>query len=128
MIGALGLEIAAIREKGGGTEIELRDGERLGQAEGSWLHRFVVAEDLNLRDHTPVRAAGQEDVPGVLVSFCDGVLIVALENDLGPKVAAARLVANEAFLVERLMVRNGRHSRFLGCANNPGCRYTLNLA
>ncbi|MDR7419360.1 MAG: AAA domain-containing protein, partial [Armatimonadota bacterium] len=76
------------------------------QAEGAWLYRFVVAEDLNLRDDTPVRVtAGQEDVAGVLVSFRDGVLLVALEKDLGPRVAAARLVANDSFLVERLKER-----------------------
>jgi len=106
MIEALTLEIAAIRKKGGGTQIELRGGERIGQAEGSWLYRFVVAEDLNLRDETPVRVtAGQEDVPGILVSFRDGVLVVALENDLGQRIAAARLVANDSFLVERLQQR-----------------------
>lgn len=106
MIDALGLEIAAIRKKGGGSQIELRGGERVGQAEGSWLYRFVVAEDLNLRDDTPIRVtAGQEDVPGVLVSFRDGVLLVALEKDLGPRIAAARLVANDSFLVERLKER-----------------------
>jgi ssDNA-binding Zn-finger/Zn-ribbon topoisomerase 1 len=106
MIEALDLEIAAIRKKGGGTQVQLRGGERVGQAEGSWLYRFVVAEDLNLRDDTPVRVtAGQEDVPGVLVSFRDGVLLVALENDLGPQIAAARLVANDSFLVERLKER-----------------------
>jgi ssDNA-binding Zn-finger/Zn-ribbon topoisomerase 1/KaiC/GvpD/RAD55 family RecA-like ATPase len=103
MIDALGLEVAAIRKKGGGTHIELRGGERVGQTEGLWLYRFVVAEDLNLRDDTPVRVtAGQEKVPGVLVSFRDGVLVVALEKDLGPKIAVARLVANDAFLIERL--------------------------
>lgn len=106
MIEALGLEIAAIRKKGGGTQIELRGGERVGQAEGSWLYRFVVADDLNLRDDTPVRVtAGQKDVPGVLVSFRDGVLLVALERDVGPRIAAARLVANDSFLVERLKER-----------------------
>ncbi len=106
MIDALGLEVAAIRKKGGGTQIELRGGERVGQAEGSWLYRFVVVEDLNLRDETPVRVtAGQEDVSGVLVSFRDGVLLVALEKDIGPKVAKARLVANDSFLVERLKER-----------------------
>ena len=103
MIEALDLEIAAIRKKGGGTRIELRGGERVGQTEGSWLYRFVMAEDLNLRDDTPVRiTAGQEDVPGVMVSFREGVLLVALEKDLGPRIAAARLEANDSFLVERL--------------------------
>jgi hypothetical protein len=86
MIEALGLEVSAIRKKGGGTHVDLRGGERVGQAEGSWLYRFLVVEDLNLRDDTPVRVtAGQEDVSGVLVSFRDGVLLVALEKDLGPK-------------------------------------------
>ncbi len=106
MIDALGLEVVAIRKKGGGTQVELRGGEQVGEAEGSWLYRFIVAEDLNLRDDTPVRVtSGQADVSGVLVSFRDGVLVVALEEDLGPKIAAARLVANDSFLVERLKER-----------------------
>jgi ssDNA-binding Zn-finger/Zn-ribbon topoisomerase 1 len=103
MIDALGLEIATIRKKGGGTQIELRGGERVGQAEGSWLYRFILAEDFNLRDDTPIRViAGQEDIPGVLVSFRDGVLLVALEKDLGSKIALARLISNDSFLIERL--------------------------
>ncbi|ROR32575.1 AAA domain-containing protein [Inmirania thermothiophila] len=106
MIRALDLEIAAIKKKGGGTQVELRGGERVGQAEGSWLYSFVVTEDLNLRDDTPVRVAvGQEDVRGVIVSLKDGVLLVALEQDLGLRIAAARLVADDAFLIERLMER-----------------------
>lgn len=106
MIDALGVEIAAIRKKGVGRQIELRGGERTGRTEGAWLYRFVVAEELNLRDDTPIRVtAGREDVPGVLVSFRDGVLLVALERNLGPQIAAARLVANDSFLVERLKER-----------------------
>lgn len=106
MIEALGLEASAIRKKGGGAQVELRGGEHVGQAEGSSLYRFVVTEDLNLRDDTPVRVtAGQEDVPGRIVSFKDGVLLVALEQDLGPRIAAARLVADDAFLIERLQER-----------------------
>lgn len=106
MIEALGLEAAAIRKQGGGAQVELRGGECVGQAEGSWLYRFVVAEDVHLRDDTPVRiTAGQDDVPGTIVSFRDGVLLVALEQDLGPKIPAARLIANDAFLIERLKER-----------------------
>ena len=106
MIDALGLEVAAIRRKGGGVQIELRGGECVGQAEGPFLYRFLMAEDVNLRDDTPVRVtAGQEDVPGVLVSFREGVLLVALDKVLGPKIQTAHLVANDAFLIERLKVR-----------------------
>lgn len=106
MIDALELEVVAIRKKGGGQQVELRGGEQVGRAEDAWLYRFIVPEDLNLRDDTPVRVtAGQEDVAGVLVSFRDGVLVVAIEKDLGPKIPAARLIANDAFLIERLKER-----------------------
>lgn len=106
MIDALGLEVAAIRKRGGGTQIELRGGERIGQAEDNWLYRFPVGEDLNLRDDTPVRlVCGDRETSGVLVSFRDGVLVVAVEADLGPKIAFARLVADDSFLVERLKER-----------------------
>ena len=105
MIEALGLEVAAIRKRGAAI-VELRGGERIRQAEGLWLYRFIVAEDLNLRDDTPVRlTAGQEDVTGVLVSFKDGVLLVALEQDLGPQIAAGKLLVDDSFLVERLKER-----------------------
>jgi hypothetical protein len=74
MTHALGLEVAAIRKKGGGNRVELRGGERVGQSEGSWLYKFPVAEDLNLRDDTPVRVAcGQDEVNGVLVSYREGI-------------------------------------------------------
>lgn len=103
MIEALGLEVSAIRKRGGTTNVELRGGERVGEAEGRWLYRFVIMEDLNPRDDTPVRlTTGQEDVSGVLVSLKDGVLIVALEEDLGPRIAAARLIIDDSFLIERL--------------------------
>ncbi|ROQ90904.1 topoisomerase-like DNA binding C4 zinc finger protein [Desulfosoma caldarium] len=106
MIKALGLEIAAIRKKTGKTQIELRAGERVGAAGPNWIYRFVVHEDLNLRDDTPIRVTvGQEDVAGLLLSFRDGVLLVALEKDLGPRIAAARLVADDSFLLERLKER-----------------------
>jgi ssDNA-binding Zn-finger/Zn-ribbon topoisomerase 1/KaiC/GvpD/RAD55 family RecA-like ATPase len=106
MIEALGLEVAAIRKRGGGTQIELRGGERIGQAEDNWLYRFPVGEDLNLRDDTPVRLiCGDRETSGVLVSFRDGVLVVAVEADVGPKIAFARLVADDSFLVERLKER-----------------------
>jgi adenylate kinase family enzyme len=106
MIQALDLEIAAVRKKGGFTRIELRNGEHIGQADGWWLYRFTVIEELNLPDDTPVRiTCGQEDVAGVLVSFREGVLIVGVEKDLGPKIAVATLIADESFLLERLKER-----------------------
>lgn len=106
MIEALGLEAIAFRKRGGGAQLELRGGERVGQTGRSWLYRFVVLDELNLRDDTPIRVTvGQGDVPGFIVSFRDGALVVALEQDLGSKIAAARLIANDSFLIERLRER-----------------------
>ncbi len=61
MIDALGLEVAAIRKKGGGVQIELGSGERICQAEGSWLYRFSVEDNRNLRDDTPVRVIARQE-------------------------------------------------------------------
>ena len=71
-----------------------------------WLYRFIVADTVNLRDDTPIRVevSGQE-VEGSVVSLRDGVLVVALEEDLGPTIARARLIADASFLVERLKKR-----------------------
>ena len=42
---------------------------------------------------------------GSVVSLRDGVLVIALEEDLGPTIARARLIADASFLVERLKKR-----------------------
>lgn len=106
MIDALGLEIAALRKKGGGSRVEIRGGEEIGKTEGSWLYKFFVGDDLALRDDSPIRVSvGQEEVSGVIVSFRDGVLVIAIEKYLGPKIAFARLSSDESFLIEALRDR-----------------------
>ena len=117
MIEALGLEIAAIRKRGGTTQVELRGGEFIGQAEGNFLYRFPVVEDLYLRDETPVNViVGQNEVSGIIVSFKEGILIVALEQYLGPKVPHARLKTDDSYLIQRLQERlkevQGGEARF----------------
>ncbi len=106
LIEALRHEVAAIRQRGGGTQIGLRGGEYIGSAEGSFLYRFVVTEELNLRDETPVRMTVEnQDIQGTLVSFRNGVLIVSAGKMLGDKIASATLVAQDSFLLERLVER-----------------------
>jgi predicted nucleic acid-binding Zn-ribbon protein/predicted RNA-binding Zn-ribbon protein involved in translation (DUF1610 family) len=106
MIEALGLEVQAIKKRGGSTSIEVRGGEYRGCAEGHFLYAFPVTEDIYLRDESPIRVVvGQEEIDGVVVSFGDRVVVVALERDLGPKIAVARLIADNSFLVERLKTK-----------------------
>ncbi|HEY9471868.1 MAG TPA: AAA domain-containing protein [Propionibacteriaceae bacterium] len=106
MIEALGLEVAAIRKRGSGSRIELHDGERVGQNAGQWLYRFILAQDVNLRDDSPISVTvDDEEVTGLLISMRDGILVIALERDMGPKILLARLVADSSFLIERLKQR-----------------------
>ena len=106
LISALKLEIAAIRAKGGQTQVGLRGGMRVGSAGGGYLYRFPVSEDANLRDDTPVKLKfGDQEVSGVLVSFRNGILVVSVEQDLGPEIPTAQLVVDNAFLLERLAER-----------------------
>ncbi|HNO78105.1 MAG TPA: hypothetical protein PKN33_08590 [Phycisphaerae bacterium] len=48
-----------------------------------------------------------ELIAGTVVSLKDGILVVALEEDLGPKLARVRLIADDSFLVQRLKDRLG---------------------
>ena len=106
MIEALALEVAAIKKKRGGFKIELRKGRHIGQAGEQWLYQFVVSGEVNLRDDTPVELKiNGETVGGTLVSFRENVLIVALEEDQGPKIDRAQLTADDSFLVKRLKER-----------------------
>ncbi|MHB8766305.1 MAG: AAA domain-containing protein [Deferrisomatales bacterium] len=103
MIQALGLEIAAIRKRGGSQQILLRGGVRTGEVEGGFLYQFPFSEEKSLRDETPVRiVVGQDEANGTVVSLKEGVLVVSLDKDLGPRAASAKLVADDSFLVERL--------------------------
>lgn len=109
MIDALGLEVAAIRKKGNAQQLTVRGGERL-QTEGTnTLYRFALTEDIEgtqLRDDSPIRlACGKDDIPGIIVSTGEGVLIVALEADLGKTISSARIVIDNSFLLERLKER-----------------------
>ena len=81
MVNALGLEIQAIKKSGGSTSIELAGGVRKGTAEDSVLYAFVVTEQAYLRDESPIRIlVGKEEVDGIIVSFTEGHLLVALER------------------------------------------------
>jgi hypothetical protein len=108
MIEALGLEVAAIKKSGGSTSIELFGGTFVAITNGQYLYKFPLTEELQLRDDTPIRIQfGQQEVDGTVVSLKDGVLVVALEEDLGPKLARVRLIADDSFLVQRLKDRLG---------------------
>lgn len=103
MIEALDLEIQEIKKKGGSNWIEVRGGQRRGTAEGNVLYAFPVTEEISLRDESPIRiVVGQEEVDGIVVSLGEKVLVVALERDLGPTIAFARLISDDSFLLENL--------------------------
>ena len=103
MIEALNLEIKAIKKNTSSSVLELRAGFRQGLVGSDTLYSFPLSEEPNLRDDSPVKIviAGKE-VDGTVVSLRNGVLTVALVQDLGEQIPFARLVVNDSFLVERL--------------------------
>ncbi len=103
MIEALNLEIKAIKRNTSSSVLELRAGFRQGMVGSDTLYSFPLSEEPNLRDDSPVKIviAGKE-VDGTVVSLRNGVLTVALVQDLGEQIPFARLVVNDSFLVERL--------------------------
>jgi len=102
MIEALSLELAKIKQRGT-TQLEIRGGERISTAGGTFLYQFPLAEELKLRDETPARVVcDRGEADGSVVSVANGYLIVALEKDLGPKIPLARLITEDSFLVEKL--------------------------
>ncbi|MDX6528485.1 MAG: hypothetical protein QOH41_775 [Blastocatellia bacterium] len=106
MTRALGLEVAAIRKRGGAHQTDIRGGERIGRSERNILYKFPLSDELQLRDDTPIRIVyGQEEADGTIVSLQPGFIIVSLEHDLGPKIPYARLITDDSFLVERLRQR-----------------------
>jgi hypothetical protein len=79
MIEALDVEIDTLRKQGGGTQIQLRDGERTSEVAGRWLYRFVVLEDLKLRDEPAIETdckcqAVRVDVVEHNEKVCDRIL------------------------------------------------------
>jgi len=103
MVAALDLEIAAIREKGLSSSIEVYGGRLKGQAEGNYLYTFIIQDEMYFRDDSPIKLiVSGEEINGTVISFGDGVLVISSEKDLGPKIPHAKLISDESFLVERL--------------------------
>lgn len=58
---------------------------------------------MYFRDDSPIKLiVGGEEINGAVVSFGDGVLVIASERDLGPKIPHAKIISHDSFLVERL--------------------------
>ncbi|MBO8141517.1 MAG: AAA family ATPase [Firmicutes bacterium] len=106
MIEALDLEIAHIRRRGHSSRLELRGGVLHSRVERLTIYRFPLAEDLGLRDDTPVKViCGEQELEGSVVAVKEDSILVALEADLGEKIAYALLIADNAFPLERLRAR-----------------------
>lgn len=106
MVGALAEEVRAIKKKGGNYQVALTAGELVKREGESWIYRFTVRGEHHLRDDATVslRLPGEE-ASGYIVSFQNGVLLVALARDVGQAIPSAKLVIDDSFLVSRLRDR-----------------------
>jgi hypothetical protein len=105
MLEALGLENAAVKKKGSSDTIDLVAGTFVAVSTGNYIYRFPFSGELRARD-TPVRVQfGPQEVDGLIVSVGEGVVILAMEKDLGPRLSRVRLIVDDSFLIEKLIER-----------------------
>jgi ribosomal protein L37AE/L43A len=103
LVAALELEIAAIKEKGISSSVEVFGGQFKGQAESNFLYTFLLQDEVYLRDDSPIKLIiGRDEVNGTVVSFGDGILVISVEKDFGPKIPHAKIISDDSFLMERL--------------------------
>lgn len=117
MIAAVGIEISAVQRRSRASIITVTDGVRDSQVGAGAVYRFTCSASP-LRDDD--RIVGDFDgarVEGVVVSRERGVLTLALEADLGPRVAHGRLMIDQTYLWTTL--RDRLHQlRSAACALN----------
>ncbi len=106
MIKALEQEVRAIRAKSAEARLELRNGRFAGRADGKWLYRFTLEEELFLRDDTPLVATinGQK-VEGEVVALREATLIISLQKDFGETILQCSISTDNSFLIQRLKGR-----------------------
>lgn len=103
MIQALQLEERAVRKMGKRKTIELLGGEKKGTSGGNSIYTFPVLDDFFIKDDSPIKlAVASKETDGFVVSFSEGILIIALTEDLGPKISSARLLVDDIFLIEAI--------------------------
>jgi hypothetical protein len=103
MIAALELEIEAIRKRGGSSTLEVTGGKFKGKCENGYIYIFPVSTETYLRDDSPIKiVAGKDEADGTVVSFGEGILVISVERDFGPRIPFARIVSDDSFLAERL--------------------------
>ena len=106
MLLAIDDEISALRTRRGASWMTLHGGERVGTSDGQTVYRFPLTEDLSLREDTPVKVTvNRREAHGYVVSVRDSVLVAALTEDLGARLAHATLAVDDAFLLEALRAR-----------------------
>ncbi len=106
MLAALDAEIAKIKAKGGSNVVEILGGVRGTKVGERTLYAFPLRDDLRVRDDAPVRVkVAKQEIDGVVVSLIDRVLTLALDQDIGARIAIAQLVLDDSFLLVRLRER-----------------------
>ncbi|HHX09989.1 MAG TPA: AAA family ATPase [Firmicutes bacterium] len=106
MIQALSDEIEAIKEGGGGRQVPLQNGRKVGFAGGRFLYIFNLAFELAVPDDTPAQLKVGNHSYRVTVVSVDGFEVtLALQEDLGTRVPTASLNTSPWYLLEILRTR-----------------------
>ncbi|HUU18197.1 MAG TPA: AAA domain-containing protein [Sedimentisphaerales bacterium] len=119
MVAALELEIKAIKKRGGSSTLEVTGGKFKGKCDNGYLYVFPVSTETYLRDDSPIKiVVGKDEVDGTVVSFGEGILVISVEQDFGPRIPFARIVSDDSFLTERLRDKLKEVSEDIGDFNS----------
>ena len=103
MIEALSAEIAAIKKQGATKNVNLTSGKLISEEAGCFLYRFIVPDDVLIREDTPIKIkVAHVESEGEVVSVGDGFVTISCKSNLGPHLAAVTLIIDDSYLLQRL--------------------------
>lgn len=106
MIQALSDEIEAVKEGNSGRQIPLQNGRKGGFSAGRLIYTFDLSSELAVPDDTPAQLKVGDNSYRVTVISIDGFeVVLAVEEDLGPRIPAASLNTSLWYLLEILKTR-----------------------
>jgi superfamily I DNA and/or RNA helicase len=103
---ALDDEISYLKEHGGDTKFNCRNGILIQASGNRYIYEFILEMPINLQEDTPISINyGGKTIIGSILRLEGVKITVTLNQDIGQKVAEITVIANPYFLLEILKER-----------------------
>lgn len=103
---ALDEEIAYLKNQGGDKKVACKNGVLIKEGGGRWIYEFLLEAPTAIDEDASISALhGADTVLGSIVQLEGLKIVIALTQDIGPRVAELVITANPYFLLELLKAR-----------------------